>query len=75
MASSANPVLPVSYNYLQVAVSVLIAISGSYVALFLSERLHAARTLRWLVTEINGLLDLIEEQLTKAAGDLPDLAN
>ena len=47
-AHSTNPVLPGSYNYLEVAVSVLIAISGSYVALFLAERLNAARhRTRW----------------------------
>jgi NO-binding membrane sensor protein with MHYT domain len=44
-----NAVLRSSYNYVEVAVSLLIAISGSYVALFLAERVNAARTwlLRW----------------------------
>jgi Bacterial signalling protein N terminal repeat len=40
---STNPALPGSYNFLQVTVSVLIAISASYVALFLAERLIAAQ--------------------------------
>ena len=49
IAHTSNSVLPGSYNYFAVAVSVLIAISASYVALFLAERLHAARgRMRWV---------------------------
>jgi methyl-accepting chemotaxis protein PixJ len=44
IAPESNAVLRSSYNHVEVAVSLLIAISGSYVALFLAERVTAART-------------------------------
>ena len=48
-AHPSGPTLPGAYNYVEVTVSVVIAIAGSYVALFLAERLHAAReSMRWI---------------------------